>query len=295
MDLRQIRTFTVIADEGSVTEAADRLHLTQPALSRHIRELERELGISLLVRAGRGIRLSPEGSSLLPKCKEILKLSEALKREASALTKNPTSIFRVGATPQLIEGIFSDALGRFRDRHGGIRVEITEAGGADLFKKLNLGEIDIAVSATSHARGLEVRPISDCPILAVMKRGHPLKLPNSVQVSLLANEPVMLLAEGFISREIFLSECRLLQLSPDIRFESSSPQTLLALAEAGEGIAILPATVRLGARKLDVAPLFNAGKRLEFELSAIFSPKRPAPLWSEDLIDDLRRVARKAI
>lgn len=295
MDLRHLRTFVAVAKEGSVSRAAERLFVTQPAVSRHIAEFERELGVAVLERVGRGIRLSPSGAALVAMSRDILARVESLKQHAARIAAGEAGLLRVGTTPQVIEGILSEALRSFRPAHPEVEVRVTEAGGILALDLLEQGAIDLAIGPSTLAREFPLQPLGHCPILAVMEESHPLLTRRQLNVTDLRGERIILLDETFITRDMFLAACHASRIRPHIQFQSGSPHSLLAMAECGEGIAILPATTQIGTRRLKHRPLIHEGRPLGFELSAVFDPLRSLSTPAQDLIDNFREVIERGI
>src|SRR5689334_14823376 len=116
MDLRHLRTFLTVAEQGTVSKAALRLRIAQPALSRQIGDLEQELGIKLFDRVRRRLVLTGEGEQLLGDCRTVLGAVSSLTERAQLLRRGDSGILRVAATPQTIDGIFSDFLQRYAER-----------------------------------------------------------------------------------------------------------------------------------------------------------------------------------
>ena len=114
MELRHLRYFVAVADAGTVSRAAAQLSLTQPALSRQIRDLESELGLPLFDRVGRRLHLTAEGENLLERTREILRAADALRERAGALAGGRTGTLRLGATAQTLESLISAFLTSFR-------------------------------------------------------------------------------------------------------------------------------------------------------------------------------------
>src|SRR5258707_10327266 len=110
MKLRHLRYFVTVADAGTVPRAAAQLSLTQPALSRQIRDLESELGLPLFDRVGRRLHLTAEGENLLERTREILRAADALRERAGALAGGPTGTLRPGAPPHTPEGLLQAVL-----------------------------------------------------------------------------------------------------------------------------------------------------------------------------------------
>ena len=106
MDLRELRTFVAVAELGTVSRAAEQLHVTQPALSRQIANLEGELGIKLFDRTGRRLLLTSEGAQMLQHCRALLSHSHAVREQADGLKRGEAGMLRVSSSPHLIEGLF---------------------------------------------------------------------------------------------------------------------------------------------------------------------------------------------
>lgn len=107
MDLRHVRTFVTVAELGTVSKAALRLRIAQPALSRQIRDLEQELGFTLFDRIGRRLLLTSEGEQLLSDCRGLLNYASAVGERAQLLRHGETGVVRVAASPQHIESVLS--------------------------------------------------------------------------------------------------------------------------------------------------------------------------------------------
>ena len=113
MDLRRLRTFVTVAEQGSVSKAASRLHRSQPALSRQIGDLQQELGLRLFDRVGRRLVLTSEGEQLLGDCRKLLGYASSLSERAQLLRRGDTGVLRVAASPVQIEAVLSTFLHRY--------------------------------------------------------------------------------------------------------------------------------------------------------------------------------------
>src|SRR6185503_5520866 len=144
MDLRHVRTFVTVAEVGTVSRAAEQLHITQPALSRQIANLEDELGLKLFDRIGRRLLLTSEGAQLLQHCRGLLNHSHALREQADGLKRGDAGLLRVAASPHLIEGLFPDFLRDYAKRYPNVHVRLVEAIGPQVFAMLERGEVHLA-------------------------------------------------------------------------------------------------------------------------------------------------------
>lgn len=121
MDLRQIRTFVTVAEQGSVSRAALHLHITQPALSRQVLDLQRELRLKLSDRIGRGLVLTPEGEQLLVDCRALLNGADTLRERAQTLLRGDSGVLNVAASPVQIEAVFSTFLHQYKSGGESVR------------------------------------------------------------------------------------------------------------------------------------------------------------------------------
>ena len=106
MDLKRLRTFVAVAEQGTVSKAAQVLNITQPALSRQIASLEHEFGFALFERCGRRVQLTPRGEQLLADCRSILACATSLAERAQALRRGDIKVLRVAGSARTIEAIF---------------------------------------------------------------------------------------------------------------------------------------------------------------------------------------------
>jgi len=244
MNLRFLRTFVEIADSAGFARAATRLNLTQSAASRQIQALEDELGLQLFTRTGRSVRLTSEGEDLLMRSRRLLFDADAIGQRASALKTGEVGVLRVGATPQVIENLLADFLLRYRKRHGGVEVHLVEDGGSRLPGRLERGDINVALMPADENR-FSGRILYPMHVLAVFPAGHRLSRRKVLEVAELANEPLLRLTSSFASHDWFEAACRVAHIRPRVLLESVAPQTLIALARTGHGVAVVPSPVKI--------------------------------------------------
>src|SRR5262245_31382075 len=132
MELRQLRTFVTVAEHGTVSKAAARLGIAQPALSRQIQDLEAGLGIQLFDRVRRRLMLTAEGEQLLADCRGIIGAVGSLAERAKLLQRPDAGVLKVAATPQTIDGVLALFLSRHAKRRPNLQVRLTEAVGGAL-------------------------------------------------------------------------------------------------------------------------------------------------------------------
>jgi DNA-binding transcriptional LysR family regulator len=285
MDLRRVRTFVTVAEQGSVSKAAVRLHITQPALSRQIQDFQRELGLKLFDRVGRGIVLTSEGEQLLTECRALLTHAETVGERARTLLRGDTGTLKVAASPVQIEAVLSGFLHKYAEHYPNVDVRVIEAVGPDILSMLECGDIHLGILL--HAVQVNERPFgrNEVPPVELLAVCHPsfrLKFGKTIDVRVLASYPLLLLDSGFVVRKTFDAVCRLAKLKPKIVMESRVPSNLLALAEAGHGVAVIPSVVLTHRYRVRVARITHEGKLLREPLSIMWDRRRVLPRYARD-------------
>ncbi len=297
MDLREVRTFVAVADLGTVSKAAERLHITQPALSRQIAGLEDELGLRLFDRVGRRLLLTSEGAQLLKDCRGLLNYSRGVREQAEGLKRGDAGMLRVSASPHLIEGLFPDFLRAYAQRYPNVHVRLIEAIGPQMFELLEKGEIHL-VQAVARALAPDDRRFSSYALapMEMLAARHPsLKLGRngSIEIQALAPYPLLQATEDFAMRRSFDSACGLAGFVPNYILECRSPHALLAMAQAGHGVAIIPSALRIRRYALRLLRIVYRGKPLSEPLVIIYDKRRPLPAYAKAFCDMLAVHAKR--
>jgi LysR family cyn operon transcriptional activator len=292
MNLRHLRTFVLIAEAGGVHRATSRLNLSQPAASRQIHALEAELGVALFDRIGRRVQLTSDGEDLLRRSRRLLAEADSLSERAAALRKGATGLLRVGATPQVIENPLAEFLAQFRRRHPGVEVQFVEDGGANLPSRLERGHVLLALMAVDDER-FRYRLLYPAYGVAVLPEAHRLSARSTLDVTELAEEPLLLLRGGFGSRAWFDAACSVARIQPRVLLESATPHTVIALARAGYGIAVVPSTVQIPRERVRAVPLVQRGVPIGRWLRIGWDPERFLAPYAERFVDELVSYCRR--
>jgi LysR family cyn operon transcriptional activator len=290
MDLRHLRSFVAVTDAGGISKAAALLRITQPALSRTIRDLEIQIGFDLFDRIGRKLEITANGVDFLQRSRDLLAGVDALADRARSLREGEGGILRVGATPQMLESVLADFIDRHRRAHPTTEIRVVEAGGLELLEKIDRGEVHLALSVARE--GFESRALFPARLLAVTRRGHRLAGRSRINVADLAGESVLVLKQEFGSRKWFDAACQVAHVRPNVLLESASPHTLVALARAGQGVAVIPSTVHCG-RGVHVAPLLAGGRSIGNWLSVVWDPRRFLPAYGTRFVEELAARTRE--
>jgi DNA-binding transcriptional LysR family regulator len=286
MDLRHLRTFVTVAELGTVSRAALRLRITQPALSRQIGDLERELGLRLFDRVGRRLMLSGEGEQLLGNCRNLLGYASSLTDQAQQLLGGDRGLLKVTASAHLIDSVFSTFLHRYAERYPNVQVRPIEATGYEILALVERGEANLGINLDQVVPAGSDRfgslPVSPLEFWAAYHSSFDLGRRSSVELRHLAPYPLLSMDSSFTLRKTFDSACHLAGLKPNILIESRSPHTLLALAEEGHGVAIVPSFVRLHRYAVTALPITHERKPVREPRSIFWDRRRTIPPYMQD-------------
>jgi len=293
MDLRGLECFVGVAEHLHFSRAAERLKISQPALSRQIKRLEGEFGARLFDRVSRRVALTVAGEELLARARSLLQDAESLRTRARDLSGGSTGVLRVGATPQTLESLVSQLLTRYRRTCPKVEVQLVEDGAASLLDQIDRGLVNVAIAALPKGTMLQGRVLFPLGVLAIVPATHRLSRRRNVEVTDLVDEPLLLLRKGFMTRQLFDGACQVAHVTPRVVLESGSPHCLLSLVEGGHGIAIIPSTVRLVVVRHGVLALQQEGRQLGLWMSVIWDPRRYVPPAARIFIEEAHRFTRR--
>jgi len=271
MELRHLRYFLAVAEKLNFSRVAEKLSVTQPALSRQIRDLEQDLGVVLFDRHGRAISLSSAGRALLPVARTALADADRVKRLARAIADGVGGTLRVGCSPQNLAALGIQVIAEFRARHPEVEIVLDEGGALSLEEHVAGGSLDIAiVNITRTPPNLCAKRLLEVQILAVCSPDHPLAALAEVDVRKLASWPLLLLNSSFRARALFDAACRLSEVAPRLAFEGNVHGTLVSMAEAGLGVAVVPATAVARAEHIRAVPVVRGRETLRTWLALVW-------------------------
>jgi len=240
MDLRSLRYFVTVVDQGGFSAAARQLHVAQPAVSMAIRKLEESLELQLLHRQERRINLTDEGQVLLGHARRILQAVQDAEREMRELHALECGEVRVGIPSMLGSYYFPPILMAFRHRYPQLRLEVVEAGTRQLQKMVHRGEIDMGVIvADTPPEDLETHSFLQAQMMAVLPVDHPLTRHDSIDYSAFFAEELVLFKEGYFHREVIDRLCAEAGVTPNIGFETNLIPLIKQIVSHGFGITTL--------------------------------------------------------
>jgi DNA-binding transcriptional LysR family regulator len=296
VELRHLRYFTAVAENGGFGRTSRLLHVAQSAISEQIRDLEAELGVVLFDRKNRRIKLTHEGEQFLEDSRAVLSQAEkavanvqkSLRGEVGTLTIG----FFVGGTGTFFPAIIRE----FRRRFPDVQVCVVEMAPAMQPQALQAGTIDVGFTRAvqpGYAALLRSEPFQTEPLYAVLPRSHSLAKKRSVLIRELAGERFILNDRNY-SPAVFdkvITLCAEAGFSPKIGATGSVSSGVIALVEAGEGVAILPQGSRfLSSEEVAFVPLADRGARVDLVIA--WSPQHERPVL-HSFVELARKKRRK--
>lgn len=250
LTLRQLEYFIAAADAGSVTAAAERLHLSQSALSMALSDLERAVKVQLFVRDRRGIRLTPVGKEVLTDARRLVAGVADLPNTAAEFQGSMSGRLVVGCYSTLSPLLLPPVLAEFAAAHPNVELSIVEGSQAMLEEQLRSGVLDLALmydyerTNFTGDRGLLGQPMVTSPPYVLLPEGHALTRRKRVTLESLAQEPLILfdLPPG---GEYFLSLFTDAGLEPRVRYRTMSYELVRSLVARGLGYSILSQRTRI--------------------------------------------------
>jgi DNA-binding transcriptional LysR family regulator len=244
IDARLWRSFTVVAEELHYGRAADRLHITQPALSRQIRDLERALGVTLFDRTSRRVALSQAGQAVLGQARRALTESDRAIRLARLAAHGDLGELTIAVLPAVALALLPAIIRTYRDTHRSIDVTISESFDDEQLTALAAGRIDAGFLRAAQAPpGIRLQTLLTEPVVAALPADHRLARHDRIALSELAGEPFVFFPRhrSVLAYDEFIASCRAAGFSPAIVQEASG-LSALGLVAAGLGVTIVAAS-----------------------------------------------------
>ena len=277
MELRHLRYFVATVDAGSVSAAAQQVHVTQPALSRQLRQLEGDLGVTLFDRAGGRLTLSRIGRELLPQARALLDRADSLRADAAFYADGGLRRLTIAAPTVTLTDVVSPFVAEMAPTDP--VVDVRTSDGLTSAAMLDAGA-DLVIGTQLARRPLVSRPLAVLPVWAYVPPSDPWATAGEITLDALLTRPMIVLPSTYTAREALEAAVRTAAGSfPDV-LEAANGTVAQALAAAGRGTAVVtddprfdlvPLRVRIGADLLSIhlAATWDARSAAARELEAV--------------------------
>lgn len=278
VELRHLRYFAAVGELLNFTKAARQLRVAQPALSRQIRDLEDELGVQLLDRGSRTVKLTDAGAAFLGEARTLLEQAQQAINAARAVARGERGEIHVGYAPSLTVELLPAALHSFHNVAPGVHVKLHDLSSQEMLRGVSEGKLHLSLVARPEPaalRGLKYEPLQKYLICVGLPASHRLARARAIKLEQIANEPFLAYSRAeypeyhAMLKDLFSGT----GASPRVVEEHDSAPSLIAAAAIGRGLVIGPACLgMLAGARLRFRPLTPAPPPVE--LGAVFDPQR---------------------
>jgi DNA-binding transcriptional LysR family regulator len=277
MELRHLRYFVAVAEAENVSRAALKLHVSQPGISRQIRDLEDEIGFQLFERSAKSIKLTSAGKTFLAEAKAVLQRADEAVKMARAIATGAQGELHVGYAPSPTSRILPPALRAFQGELPNVRVKLHDCSSEEMLSGLREGKLQIAFLVRPTAkmlRGFHFEELMRDAIRLAAAPNHPLARRRSVSLAEVAHEPLAVYsrAEYPEAHEELAAMFARIKAKPRIAEEHDGVASLIAGVESGAGVALVPESIGC-----------IAGPRLKLvRISPALEPLIVGAAWSKE-------------
>ncbi len=237
MTFAQLRALHAVARTGNMTRAAEQLGTTQPAVSHALRGLERELGVTLLLRRRDGVALTAAGRAVHERAATILAELEGLRQDAAQERERAGGRLRIGVIGSVNERLLPEIVRTFSDEHRDVTLGVLEGSDAEVLEWLQTGAVDVA-TLTSDAPGVATTPLARDRFLAIVPAAHRLAEEPAIALAELAQDPFIMPAGGCEPLITTLAQRTGVRLRCHYRVRDTA--AIVAMVADGLGVTIMP-------------------------------------------------------
>jgi len=293
MNIRDLTYLRAVARHGHFGRAATACNVSQPTLSMQLKKLESTLGVTLIERAPKSVKLTPVGVRVLALANEALGAVAGIQSIAREARDPLSGAFRLGSIPTISPFLIPRVLGRLESSYPKLELGFREAITQELTRDLLDGHLDAAILATPpETSRLTALPLFEEPLLVIHPTGHDLSELERMEVKDLPLEQIILLSEGHCFRDQTVDLCSLRGAAGQAQTTVSSLETTISLVAAGQGVAIVPylaqVTGRLNRPGITVRSLRSWNAHRQINLT--FRSSAPQRALFEAIAEDMRGV-----
>lgn len=287
MDIRHLAYFSEVAKHLSFSKAAAALYVSQPSISKAIKNLEMDLGVPLFYRSTKQLELTDAGKAVLTNAQNVLESFQNLKSELNDVIEIKKGEIRIGIPPIVGAAFYSKLIIQFKAMYPEIDIRLTEVGTKMIKQGIEEGSLDVGLvcSYPKRSDGFEAMRLLKDPLMLVVHQENRLAAQPNIRISETAGEPLILYRKDFSLHDRILEEYARQGFTPKIVCESSQKDFLIELVEAKLGITFLPSKIcrELVHTAVVVRPLEDADICLE--LGLIWKSEKYAPYCVRKFIE----------
>lgn len=244
LDIRQLQYLIEVARWKSFTKAAESLFITQPTISKTMKGLEEELGVTLFDRTSKKMNLTDAGEIIVSQAQQIVTSFHNLTAELDDLRNLKQGNIRIGLPPMVGASFFPKVIGQFHNRYPDIKIQLFEDGAKKVELDVASGLLDVGVAVLPTSQeGLQSIPFVEEKLKLVLHPSHPLAEREEVKLCELAADAFVLFREDFTLHDRIIGECVKVGFQPNVIYESSQWDLISEMVAAGLGITLLPETI----------------------------------------------------
>ncbi|MGB8000884.1 MAG: LysR family transcriptional regulator [Anaerobacillus sp.] len=285
MEIRHLEYFSEVARQLSFTKAASTLHVSQPSISKAIKNLENELGVPLFYRS-KQLELTDAGKAVLINTQHVLSAFRNLKTELSDITTLKKGEIKIGIPPIIGAAFFSKLISQFKALYPTVEILLTEVGSKKIKKGVDDGTLDIGLICNTPLKNSSfeaVQVIKD-PLMLIVHHEHPLAAYLEVDLADLEREPFILYRDDFTLHDRIIEECAKKGFHPNVVCQSSQKDFMIEMVEAKLGVALLPSKIALSLPNAAIKSLKLSQSNVNLELGMIWKRNKYLPFAVNEFI-----------
>lgn len=286
IDIRHLKYFSEVARQLSFTKAALTLHVSQPSLSKTIKSVEKEFGVTLFYRSSKQLELTDAGKAVLVNTKIVLESFKTLTSELTDILELKKGEIRIGIPPIIGAAFFSKLISQFKKVYPTVEIILTEVGTKQIKQEVEEGSVDIGLicNLPNQSDSFEIINLLIDPLMLIVHRENPIASKKIAYFSDLENESFILYRKDFSLHDLIMEECLKNGFYPNVVCESSQKDFIIEMVEAKLGVALLPCKICREIRNEGIKTLPLDKSNLKLELGMIWKKNKYLPFVVREFI-----------
>ncbi|MFC4323751.1 LysR family transcriptional regulator [Litchfieldia salsa] len=285
MDIRHLAYFSEVAKHLSFTKAASTLHVSQPSISKAIKQIELELGVPLFYRS-KQLELTDAGKAVLVNAKHVLDAFQNLTTELTDILELKKGEIKIGIPPIVGPAFFSKLIGKYKEIHPYVEIILTEVGSKKIKEGIEDGSLDIGLICNLPVKNgkFEIMKVIHDPLMLVVHKQNPLANYTEIDLSDLENEHFILYQQDFTLHDRIIEECSSKGYYPKIVCQSSQKDFMVEMVEAKLGVALLPGRIAQSIHNTNITAINLLDTNISLELGLVWRKDKYLPYAVRELI-----------